>query len=95
MFTFLSLLQGDPGMVIPGDPGSQGPPGGHGIPGSKGDTGFPGLPGLPGHAGHDGDDGLRGTVVKQAQGAQHIILRKGKPSQKMLTQSLKIILNHH
>ena len=92
LFTFVSLLQGDPGMVIPGEPGRLGSPGGRGIPGSKGETGFPGLPGLPGRAGHDGDDGLGGTVVKQAQGAQQVILRKGKPSQTMLTQSLKLLL---
>lgn len=86
------MLQGDPGPVIPGEPGRLGLPGDRGIPGSKGDTGFPGLPGLPGHAGHDGDDGLRGTVVRQAQGAQQVILRKRKPSQTMLTQSLKLLL---
>lgn len=79
-------------MVIPGEPGRLGSPGGRGIPGSKGDTGFPGLPGLPGSAGHDGDDGLRGTVVKHTQGAQQVILGKGKPTQTVFTQSLKILL---
>lgn len=60
----ISVLQGDPGIIIPGEPGKLGSPGGRGIPGPKGDTGFPGLPGLPGHAGRDGNSGLRGTVVK-------------------------------
>lgn len=78
LFTFLSVLQGEPGMVIPGEPGRMGSPGGYGSPGSKGEGGLPGLPGLPGHPGHDGDDGLRGNVAREAQGAQQVILRKTK-----------------
>lgn len=81
LFTFLPVLQGEPGMVIPGEPGRMGSPGGYGSPGSKGEGGLPGLPGLPGHPGHDGDDGLRGNVAREAQGEQQVILRKTKSTQ--------------